>query len=81
MLQLKNNEESWEMLHLASGIYNVGDPLPDVDFHYHIVDVSERNAYCSNSGIERQIHDSLELNPDRKKVVYFYYKLNSLNGG
>lgn len=78
VLKLENNEEAWEMLHLASSIHTVGSPVPTVNFDFHIEGVSEHNAYCSNEGIARQIKDAMELNPQRNHVVYFYYKRNSI---
>lgn len=78
ILKLENNEETWEMLHLASSIHTVGNPLPMVEFDFVIDGVSEHNAYCSNEGIARQIKETLELNPQRTHVVYFYYKRNSI---
>jgi hypothetical protein len=68
----------WETLHLASGIYNVGDAYPNKDFDFYIEGVSETNVYCSNRGIEQQIKDSLNNNPEKQKIVYFYYKRNDI---
>lgn len=78
MKRLKNNEESWEQIHLASGIYTAGEPYPAVDFDFYVEGVSEDNLYLSNKGIESQIKSTLEINPSREKVVYFYYKLNRM---
>jgi hypothetical protein len=76
MKRMKNNEESWEQICLASGLHTTGEPYPVIDFDFYVEGVSEDNLYLSNKGIELQIKSSLELNPSRQKVVYFYYKLN-----
>ncbi len=68
------NEDIWEQLYLTSAIYNVGDTYPDREFDFYIRGISEKNVYCSNEGIKKQIEESLQLNPNRTKVVYFYYK-------
>jgi len=78
MKTYKNNEETWERIHLASSVYRIGEPYPQVDFDFLIEGVSDTNLYLSNSGIEKQIKSTLELNPERQKVVYFYYKMNNL---
>lgn len=77
-MELENNDETWEMLHLASGTYTAGTPYPQVQFDFYIKNVSDRNLYCSNEGIEKQIKHCLGVNPDRQKVVYFYYKRNMI---
>lgn len=77
LFELPNNEETWETLHITSGVYTVGTEYPYVNFDFYVNGVSEKNAYCSNNGIKRQIEESLRLNPERQKVVYFFYKRNS----
>lgn len=69
-----NDEEIWESLQLASNVYNVGDIFPEEKFDFYIEGVSEKNLYCSNAGIKTQIEESLKLNPNRQKIVYFFYK-------
>lgn len=69
-----NDEEIWESLQLASNVYNVGDEYPQENFDYYIKGASEKNLYCSNTGIITQIEESLKLNPNRQKIVYFFYK-------
>ena len=71
---MKDNEETWESLEIASNTYIVGEPFPEEKFDFYIEGVSERNLYCSNKGIKTQIEESLKLNPNREKIVYFFYK-------
>jgi len=68
-----NTDELWEKLTLASGVYNVGDEYPQHEFDFYIKDISEKNDYCSNTGIARQIDNSLQQCPERNRIVYFYY--------
>lgn len=73
-------EEIWEQIYLQSSTYNVGDPYPTKNFDFYIEGVTENNVYFSNEGIKKQIDTVLELNPDRKKLVYFYYeRINNEN--
>jgi hypothetical protein len=69
-----SDSEIWEQIYLESGIYEKGNPIPEVDFDFYIKNISETNIYCSNQGIKRQITEALERNPNREKVVYFYYR-------
>lgn len=70
-----DNESSiWEELELDSGTYVKGDPIPTREFNFYIRGLSEKNVYCSNDGIARQIKEAFERNPNREKVIYFYYK-------
>lgn len=71
---MRNDEETWESLQLASNVYNVGDDYPQENFDFYIDGVSDKNLYCSNQGIKIQIQESLKLNPNRQKLVYFFYK-------
>jgi hypothetical protein len=68
------NEEIWEFLQIESNVYVVGEPYPEEKFDFYIEGVSEKNLYCSNEGIKTQIQESLKLNSNREKVVYFFYK-------
>lgn len=68
------DNDIWEDLELESGTYTKGDPMPNHNFDFYIRGLSEKNVYCSNDGIHRQILETLERNPNREKVIYFYYK-------
>lgn len=71
---MTEKEEIWESLQIESNVYNVGDTFPEEKFDFYIEGVSEKNLYCSNTGIKTQIEESLKLNPNRQKIVYFFYK-------
>ena len=70
---LKNDDELWEKIALASGVWKVGENIPEINFDFYVDELSESNVYLSNDGIKKQIFSGLELNPERKAVHYFYY--------
>jgi len=67
-------DQIWEELCLDSGKYNKGDPYPKIEFDFYIEGTSEKNVFCSNAGIQKQIEETLKINPERQVITYFYYK-------